>query len=89
MKHRIDTKVDCANLPEWMKTEEIRKAMNTLKQFSEKERDYHAYQARQNFLRQRRTIQLEKLEQFEQTLEQERLEKWTAGSKKSIGGLRP
>jgi len=25
--------------------------METLKQFSEKERDYHAYQARQNHLR--------------------------------------
>jgi len=30
--------------------------MNTLKQFSEKERDYHAYQARQNYLREQRTI---------------------------------
>ena len=41
-----------------------------LKQFSDKERDYHAYQARQNFLREQRTIQLE--------LEQERLEKQEA-----------
>ena len=33
--------------------------MGTLRQFSEKERNYHAYQARQNFLRQQKTIQLE------------------------------
>lgn len=41
--------------------------MSTLKQFSEKERDYHAYRARQNFLRQQRTIEWER--------EQDRLEK--------------
>jgi len=40
--------------------------MNTLRQFSEKDRDYHAYQSRQNYLRQQRTIQKE--------LEQERQE---------------
>ncbi len=33
--------------------------MSTLSQFSEKERDYHAYQARQNYLRQQETIQYE------------------------------
>ena len=33
--------------------------MNTLRQFSEKERDYHAYQARQNFIREQSTIQEE------------------------------
>ena len=33
--------------------------MSTLRQFSEKERNYHAYQARQNFLREQKTIQLE------------------------------
>lgn len=30
--------------------------MNTLTEFSEKEREYHAYQARQNFLRQQKSI---------------------------------
>ena len=30
--------------------------LKTLMQFSEKENDYHEYQARQNFLRQQRTI---------------------------------
>jgi hypothetical protein len=29
-----------------MITEEMRQAMNTLRQFSEKERDYHAYQVK-------------------------------------------
>ena len=33
--------------------------MNTLRQFSEKERNYHLYQARQNYLRQQITIQKE------------------------------
>ena len=33
--------------------------MKTLMQFSEKENDYHEYQARQNFLRQQRTMQKE------------------------------
>ena len=36
--------------------------MNTLKLFSEKERDYFAYQARQDFLREQRTIQIEREE---------------------------
>ena len=31
--------------------------MTTLKVFSDKERAYHAYQARQNFLREQRSIQ--------------------------------
>ncbi|HLA33458.1 MAG TPA: hypothetical protein VJ001_01185, partial [Rhodocyclaceae bacterium] len=45
-------------------------AMTTLRQFSEKERNYHEYQARQNYLRQQRTIQWE--------LAQERQEKQQA-----------
>jgi predicted transposase/invertase (TIGR01784 family) len=51
--------LDEDHLPPWMNTNEMRQAMSTLKQFSEKERDYHAYQARQNFLRQQRTIEWE------------------------------
>ena len=50
---------DAAPLPEWMNTDEMRQAMNTLRQFSEKERNYHLYQARQNYLRQQITIQKE------------------------------
>ena len=65
--------------------------MSTLKQFSEKERDYHAYQARQNFLREQRTIQIEReedqremerirqeKERAQQELAQERTEKQAA-----------
>lgn len=61
---------DDTQLPDWMITEEMRQAMNTLRQFSEKERDYHAYQARQNFIREQSTIQEE--------LQMERIEKQQA-----------
>jgi len=44
---RLDDKA----LPLWMQTGEMQQAMNTLRAFSEKERAYHAYQARQNYLR--------------------------------------
>jgi nucleoid-associated protein YgaU len=56
--------LDADALPEWMQTEEMQQAMSTLKGFSEKEREYHAYQARQNYLRQQSSIQrrLEELE---------------------------
>ncbi len=61
--------LDDAALPKWMHTDEMRQAMGTLKRFSEKDRNYHEYQARQNYLRQQRTIQKE--------LEEERQEKQT------------
>ena len=48
--------------------------MSTLRQFSEKERDYDAYQARQNYLRQQRTIQHE-LDEERKAKEFERKEK--------------
>jgi LytS/YehU family sensor histidine kinase len=51
--------------------------MSTLKAFSEKERAYHAYQARQNFLRQQRSIQKE-LEAALQRAEAERKAKEAA-----------
>jgi predicted transposase/invertase (TIGR01784 family) len=50
-------RLDEQDLPAWMQTEEMRQAMSTLRTFSEKEREYHAYQARQNYLRQQRSIQ--------------------------------
>ena len=50
---------DDLGLPDWMTTEEMRQAMSTLKQFSEKDQDYHAYQARQNFLREQLSRQHE------------------------------
>ena len=65
--------------------------MKTLKLFSDKERDYHAYQAGQNYLREQRTIQIEReedhremerikqeMEQAQLDLDRERLEKQTA-----------
>ena len=58
--------------------------MKTLKLFSDKERDYHAYQARQNYLREQRTIQIEReedqreIEKMQQELERERMEKQAA-----------
>ena len=42
---------DEQELPDWMNTNEMRQAMGTLRQFSEKDKDYFAYQARQNYLR--------------------------------------
>ena len=50
-------RLDEAALPEWMQTQEMRQAMSTLKVFSEKERAYHSYQARQNYLREQRSVQ--------------------------------
>jgi chromosome segregation ATPase len=49
--------LDPDNLPPWMNTPEMRRVMSTMQGFSEKERAYHAYQARQNYLRQQKTIQ--------------------------------
>ncbi len=59
------------HLPGWMQTDEMRQAMSTLKAFSEKERAYHAYQARQNYLREQRSIQryLETLQAQTETLQ--------------------
>ncbi len=64
------------NLPDWMNTQEMKQAMNTLCQFSEKERNYFAYQARQDFLRQQGTILFEKdeaLVQRDEALEREQI----------------
>lgn len=46
-------------LPDWMNTQEMQQAMSTLNRFSEKDRQYHQYQARQEYLREQRTIQSE------------------------------
>ena len=53
----VQTELDDEHLPEWMETEEMRQAMNTLRQFSENERSYQLYQARLNYLHQQRSIQ--------------------------------
>jgi predicted transposase/invertase (TIGR01784 family) len=59
--------LDPADLPAWMQTPEMQQAMTTIKQFSEKDRAYHAYQARQNYLRQQKSTA-----RYIQTIEAER-----------------
>ena len=48
--------LDDGQLPDWMNTKEMRKAMSTLRQFSEKEQDYHKYQARLNYIREQTSL---------------------------------
>ena len=43
----------------WMITQEMKQAMSTLSTFSEKDQQYYQYQARQEYLREQRTIQSE------------------------------
>ena len=57
-----------------MSTQEMKQAMSTLTTFSEKDRQYHQYQARQEYLREQSIIQHE-LEQAAQELIQVRREK--------------
>ena len=64
-------RLDADQLPDWMQTTEMRQAMNTVKQFSEKERAYDAYQARQNYLRVQSSIYRHQQE-LEEALAQER-----------------
>jgi predicted transposase/invertase (TIGR01784 family) len=54
-------------LPDWMTTREMKQAMSTLNTFSEKDQHYYQYQARQEYLREQRTIQHE-LEQATKAL---------------------
>ena len=54
-------------LPDWMITREMKHAMSTLSTFSEKDQHYYQYQARQEYLREQRTIQHE-LEQVKSAL---------------------
>ena len=69
--------LDDAALPDWMETPEMRQAMNTLKRFSEKERDYHLYQARMNYLREQSAIRGD-MEALERSLAEERAAKEAA-----------
>lgn len=64
-------------LSTWMNTKEMQQAMNTLKQFSEKERAYYAYQARMEYIREQRAIQLE-IEESKRNLVEERKAKEAA-----------
>jgi predicted transposase/invertase (TIGR01784 family) len=52
--------LDAAALPDWMTTPEMQQAMNTLSVFSDKEHEYHLYQARQEYLREQRTREIER-----------------------------
>jgi hypothetical protein len=73
--------LDDEHLPEWMQTEEMQQAMNTLRQFSENEQNYHLYQARQDYLRQQKSIENRlralqaEAEQAQAAKERERAEK--------------
>ncbi|MDQ7090916.1 MAG: Rpn family recombination-promoting nuclease/putative transposase [Methylococcales bacterium] len=51
------SQLDDPSLPNWMQTDKMRQAMNTLSIFSEKEREYDRYQARQEYLRIQRSNQ--------------------------------
>ena len=68
--------LDADEPPAWMQTAEMRQAMTTLRAFSEKERAYDAYQARQDFIREQNSIQRHRreLEQRQRELEQHQLE---------------
>ena len=61
--------LDPARLPAWMQSPIMRSAMSTLNAFSEKERDYHRYQSRQEALRVQRAVaqELEERRAAEQT----------------------
>ena len=59
-------------LPEWMETQEMRQAMNTLRQFSEKEKNYFAYQARQDYIRQQNSIRFDYESEIQVVLEREK-----------------
>ena len=71
-------------MPPWMQTPEMRQAMSTLKQFSEKELAYHAYQARQNYLRVQASYQAEMDEKDEKAkLAEARAERATAEAERA------
>ena len=49
--------LDDTNLPEFMKTPEMRQAMDTMIQFSEKERNHHLYLKREEYLMVQQAVQ--------------------------------
>lgn len=50
----------------------MRQVMNTLRQFSEKEKNYFAYQARQDFIRQQNSIRLDYENEIQTVIEREK-----------------
>jgi predicted transposase/invertase (TIGR01784 family) len=69
---KVGEQLNDESLPDWMITQEMKQAMSTLNTFSEKERQYHQYQARQEYLREQRTI-LRELEETSRELLQAKL----------------
>jgi predicted transposase/invertase (TIGR01784 family) len=69
---KVGEQLNDESLPDWMITQEMKQAMSTLTTFSEKERQYHQYQARQEYLREQRTI-LRELEETSRELLQAKL----------------
>jgi predicted transposase/invertase (TIGR01784 family) len=64
--------LDDEQLPNWMHTDEMRQAMSTLKEFSEKERIYSQYQARLDYQRVQKALERDKIERERVTVELER-----------------
>jgi hypothetical protein len=65
--------LDPDHLPPWMDTPEMRQAMTTMNMFSEKERAYHAYQARLEYQRVQNAM-AQDMEERTQALAQARAE---------------
>lgn len=63
--------LDDNTLPDWMITNEMRQAMTTLSVFSEKERAYFQYQARQEYLRIQASLQKGREQALKQQFEAE------------------
>jgi predicted transposase/invertase (TIGR01784 family) len=70
-------RLDDKTLPNWMNTTEMRQAMDTLVAFSDKDSEYFAYRARQEFLRLQRMQEkrVARVQQLEQEKEAITLEK--------------
>jgi predicted transposase/invertase (TIGR01784 family) len=70
-------RLDDKTLPNWMNTTEMRQAMDTLVAFSDKDSEYFAYRARQEFLRlqrmqEKRVARVQQLEQEKEAIVQEK-----------------
>ncbi len=70
-------------LPDWMITQEMKQAMSTLSTFSEKDQQYYQYQARQEYLREQRTIKSE-LEQANKREEEAKRREEAANKREAL-----
>lgn len=80
---KVGEQLNDESLPDWMITQEMKQAMSTLNTFSEKERQYHQYQARQEYLREQRTI-LRELEETSRELLQAKLREEAAQKREEL-----